>query len=226
MVKSAALLGIVALASLASSAVAARSLEALQSPDPAHETAAPADVGFAASCRAAARELLGQGSFTFERPSYGIRGGEAVVRMDVGVPGLASDGIFRAVCVRDRQSGAVEAAIFDAPADGHGPRVISLAAPEGAGPAGSDSGRSTIVFNYSGPGAGAAYGGLYGGFWPGFGRFDGPAFHRHRSRDRAVIDLRANPNLQPRFIAPRHHSKGFKRSFGSGVRLGTGGFIR
>jgi hypothetical protein len=158
-------LGVVTISLLGAAPLAARSLDALQSPDPARETAAPADAGFAASCRAASRELLGKGSFNFERPAYASRDGQGIVRMDVTVPGLARDGtgLFRAVCVRDPRTGGVEAAIFDAPADDIGPRVIALRGPEGgAAPAPGH----VIAFNPSGPAADPGYGGFYGGTFP------------------------------------------------------------
>lgn len=247
MLKSAALplagfLGIIAISFPLSPAVAARSLEALQSPDPAREVAARADAGFAASCRVAARELLGQGSFTFGRPAYTSRGGEAIIRMDVGVPGLAQDGLFRAVCVRNRQGGTVEAAIFDAPADDVGPRVISLAGPAGGGPPAAPD--YVIGYNPSGPSADTAYGGVSGGygdvdggygaaygggwapFWPGrrpFLAFEGGI---HKPLPGALTFLRRQPGpvLRGGPKRPVHVVPG--TSFRGVVRMGTGGFVR
>ena len=232
MFRTAAFLGVASVAFAASSTLAARSLEALQTPDPARETAAQANVGFAASCRAAARELLGQGSFTFERPSYAMRDGEAIVRMDVTVPGLGGDGMFRAVCVRDARTGAVDAAIFDAPADGIGPRVISLGPPPQAAASGEPAASaarkaspdSVIAYNYSGPDPGLAYGGYDPSYWGSFLPFDGRDFRRHRPHHRDALDLRQRSDRLPRFVAPRHHGTGFRSQ--GGTRLGVGGFIR
>ena len=252
MLKSAALplagfLGIIAVSLPLSPAVAARSLEALQSPDPARETAARADAGFAASCRAAARELLGKGSFTFGRPAYTSRGGEAIVRMDVGVPGLAQDGLFRAVCVRGRQGGTVEAAIFDAPANDIGPRVIALAGPTGGGPPAAPD--YVIGYNPSEPSGDVAYGGVYGGGYGdaigGYGAAFGGGwaggwkrfcptcrpfvFERgtlHRALPGALTFIRRQPGpvlrggpKRPVHVAPRTGFQGV-------VRLGMGGFVR
>jgi hypothetical protein len=226
MSRTAVFIAAVAISLTATSAMAARSLDALQAPGPG-EAAAAADVGFAASCRAAARELLGQGSFNFERPSYASRDGEAIVRMDVSVPGLGRDGLFRAVCVRDRRTGAVDAAIFDAPAEAVGPRVISLG---GDGPPGGakSSGDSVISFNYNGGiYDDLYYGGFYPGFWGSAFPFDGRGFDRrgfrdHRRHHRDALDLRGRSTAGARFFPSKPRSSGFTGSF----RLGTGGFIR
>ncbi len=243
MSKSAALplagfLGIATISLAATSTVAmARSLEALQSPDPARETAAPADPGFAASCRTAARKLLGEGSFRFGPPAYASRNGESVVRMEISVPGVARRGLFRAACVRNRQTRTVEAAVFDAPADDVGPRVIALAGPEGGGAPAPDY---VIGFNYSGLAPGLAYRDPYG--YPGLAAPLCPACAPFAAPDPAAptplpgavtflrrqsgITLRTQPGVAlrggPTTPAPAAPST----SFGGVVRMGMGGFVR
>lgn len=114
-----------------SAAAEARVLAELQSHDPATETAAPADPRAAAACRTAAAALLGGGPYGFGTPHYASRDGRAVIRMDVSAAGIPRDPqrVWRAVCVRDPATGEYDAAIFDAPADEIGPRVVILPGP-------------------------------------------------------------------------------------------------
>jgi hypothetical protein len=120
-------------ASIPPAAAESRLFGALAVPDPARETAAPADAGLTAACQAGARERLGQERLEFARASHTARDGTRIARMDVTAAGQS----FRAVCTRDG-AGAVETVVFAAPLDEVGPRVVVLG---GTGmPARSDDG--------------------------------------------------------------------------------------
>jgi hypothetical protein len=118
------------------------------SADAAGETPAPPNPALAASCRSEAGGLLREQRLEFDRPVYGVRDGAPTVRMAVRIPGQPRDpnAVIEVTCRRDPASGAVDAAIVDAPADDIGPRVIVLGGPPpGTPPRAADPGYRLVV---------------------------------------------------------------------------------
>ncbi len=224
-----------------SSMAQASGLDALRDHDPASETTGPADAGFAASCRASARERLGGERFEFDRPAFAVRDGRQIVRMDLLTPGQRRnpDQILRAVCVREVAGQPVGAMVFDGPADGIGPRVVAIPGPTPEmRPRRIEPERLPI-----GPPPGVVYLPGYGGYGlPGLAIPDTPFWFR---RDRAFADKRfdsAFPNRRfdkrskpvidgsrgatLRFAAPKAKSNTTRFGSPATTRMGTGAFIR
>jgi hypothetical protein len=209
----------------------ASALDALRDHQPGLETAGPADAGFATACRASARERLGREQLTFDRPTFTVLDGRQIVRMDLSEPGERRDPdrIFRAVCVRDAANQAVDAMVFDAPADGVGPRVVALAGPtpemrpRKPPPEVQPSSNVVVIPSQDG---GYGYPGLWvpGSSWDdrrGWGDRRGDNFDR---RSRKVLETSRGNGA--RFIAPRSKSNSMRFGSRATTRMGTGGFVR
>jgi hypothetical protein len=216
-------------------AAQASGLDAFRDPDPATETAGPADAAFAESCRASARARLGGGQFEFDRPGYAAQGGRQIVRMDLLGPGQRRnpDQILRAVCVREVAGQPVEAMIFDGPADGIGPRVVAIPGPTpemrprrpdpAAVAAAAPTAPGAVIFpdyNYS--------------WLPGIAVPPDRHFRDRDGRDRRLKPALGSPldpplpRGQPQFVAPPKAKSQKAMRFGSpaATRMGTGAFIR
>ena len=212
----------------------ASGLDAFRDPDPATETAGPADAAFAEACRASARARLGGGRIEFDRPGYAARGGRQIVRMDLLGPGQRRnpDQILRAVCVREAAGLPADAMIFDGPADGIGPRVVAIPGPTPEmRPRRPDPSTALAAQGPTGPGGPVYFQGYgYDDTWwlPGIAVPD-RSFRDHRGdrrdrRSKSVIDTsRGSVN---KFIAPTRKSQSTRFGSKATTRMGTGVFIR
>jgi hypothetical protein len=171
------------IASVGPAAAGSRLFEALATPDPDRETAAPADSRLTAACQTAARERLGRDRLSFSRSSHTSRDGVPVVRIDLTAGGEA----FRAVCTRDA-AGSVAAVVFAGPVNEIGPRVIVLGGPTPEmRPRSSDPGYRIVARDPAQPdGYNPYYPGYYGADLPGLW-FDGDRFPRHADRGRDAV---------------------------------------
>jgi hypothetical protein len=207
-------------------AAQASGFDALRDHDAAAETAAPADAAFAEACRKSARERLDPQRIGFDRPAHSARDGRRIVRMDLLVPGQRRDPerVFRAVCVRESAGQAVDAMIFDAPADGVGPRVVAIPGPtpdmRPRPPAPADP-QPLLPYAVYGPGY-AVYG------LPGLAVPDDRIRHRRHGdfgkRSRSSITGSGGSTF--RFAAPKPKSGSTRFGSRATTRMGTGAFIR
>jgi hypothetical protein len=206
-------------------AAQASGFDALRDHYPAAETAAPADAAFAEACRKSAVARLDPQRIGFDRPAHSARDGLRIVRIDLFVPGQRRDPdrVFRAVCVRESAGQAVDAMIFDGPADGVGPRVVAIPGPTPdmrPRPPAADPVPSQPYAVY-GPGY-AVYG------LPGFFVPDDRIRHRRHGdfgkRSRSTITGSNGSTF--RFAAPKPKSGSTRFGSRATTRMGTGAFIR